>query len=116
MSDPAHILPVEIEIAKIELRKPIQESWFSEDTAKKIAESIKVDGLLHPITVRPHPTKPGEYLQVTGLHRLYACAKILGWTHIQADVRSNYTDETAYAWEILPILPNRSGMTLTQVQ
>jgi hypothetical protein len=96
MSEAAHLLPVEIEIAKIETRHVNgKESSLDKVVIQNIADSITVHGLLHPITVRPHPAKQGEYLQVTGLHRLRACSEILGWTHIPAYVRSAYTDETA---------------------
>jgi ParB-like chromosome segregation protein Spo0J len=37
---------------------------------ENLASSIAAEGLLHPITARPHATKPREDLQVTGLHRL----------------------------------------------
>jgi ParB-like chromosome segregation protein Spo0J len=54
-----------------------KERTFSKEFAGQLAESIRVEGLLNPITVRPNPDKPGSYLIVAGEHRFYAVKKVL---------------------------------------
>ncbi|MBO9900314.1 ParB/RepB/Spo0J family partition protein [Xanthomonas phaseoli pv. dieffenbachiae] len=42
---------------------------FDPEEIKELAETIKVQGLLQPITVRPHPSRPGEWMIVMGEQR-----------------------------------------------
>jgi len=76
------------------------ESWvrsFSKEFAVKLADSIKVDGLLIPIAVRPNPDKPGRFILVNGKHRLHAVKKVLKQELIEARV---FNDMTAGEAEI----------------
>jgi len=50
---------------------------FSKNFAAKLAESIRIDGLLQPIVVRPNPASPGRYIRVAGAHRFHAVANVL---------------------------------------
>ncbi len=54
-----------------------------EEHLKLLMKSLKEDGQLHPITVRPLPD--GRYEIIDGLHRVEA-AKRLGWKDIEANV------------------------------
>ena len=56
-----------------------------EEYLKILMKSLKEDGQLHPITVRPLPD--GRYEIIDGLHRVEA-AKRLGWKDIEANVVS----------------------------
>lgn len=42
---------------------------FDEDELTKLADSIAANGLLQPLMVRPHPSKPGRYEIVAGERR-----------------------------------------------
>lgn len=76
-----------IRIDKIKIRKPkATERTFNKKMALAIAESIKVDGQLQPILLRNHPTEPGCYEQIAGLHRIYAVGTILKRDEIDAYV------------------------------
>lgn len=63
---------------------------FSRDFAIKLAESIKVDGLLQPIVVRPNPEQPGRFIRVAGKHRHAAVHKILKEQFIRATVLEDF--------------------------
>ena len=56
-----------------------------EEYLKVLMKSLKEDGQLHPITVRPLPD--GKYEIIDGLHRVEA-AKRLDWKDIEANVVS----------------------------
>lgn len=53
------------------------------DHAKDLAEQIRKDGLLHPITLRPQADR---FELIAGRHRLEAF-RILGWTHAPAWIK-----------------------------
>ncbi|MDZ4736328.1 MAG: ParB/RepB/Spo0J family partition protein [Rhodospirillaceae bacterium] len=42
---------------------------FDQKELSALAQSIRINGMLQPILVRPHPTKPGEYEIVAGERR-----------------------------------------------
>lgn len=72
---------------------------FDEDELQKLAASIKKDGLLQPITVRPIRGEIGVILYyeiVAGERRFRAIAHILQWETVPAIVRE-LTDEEASA-------------------
>jgi ParB family chromosome partitioning protein len=58
---------------------------IDEEYLALLMKSLKEDGQLHPITVRPLPD--GRYELIDGLHRVEA-AKRLGWKDIEANVIS----------------------------
>ncbi|TXH09119.1 MAG: hypothetical protein E6R03_17250, partial [Hyphomicrobiaceae bacterium] len=62
---------------------------ITETTVDQLAESIALDGLLNPITVRE--TEPGTYRLLAGRHRLEACRR-LGWSDIPAIIKSSVGD------------------------
>ena len=68
---------------------------FSKEFAAKLADSIKVDGLMNPIIIRPNPATPGEYLLVAGRHRLFATGKVLKEQFIRATIQADMTEEEA---------------------
>lgn len=57
----------------------------SKQLLENLGNSLLTDGQIHPISVRPHPDKPGKYLVVTGRKRLRA-AKLKGIGSLYAEV------------------------------
>lgn len=53
---------------------------------KELADNIKAKGLLQPIVIRPHPTKPGKYDLRAG-ERRWRAHKLAGLDKIEARVR-----------------------------
>lgn len=58
---------------------------FDDASIKELADSIRENGLIQPITVRSHPEHPERYQLVAGERRLRAC-RLLGETDIAAQV------------------------------
>ena len=82
-----------IPIAQIAPVKKDKWSTFNKKSAREIADSIRVKGLMHPILLRPLAKSPTEvtsdgtmYEVVAGRQRLYACNDILKWNEIPAVV------------------------------
>ncbi len=59
---------------------------FSTEELEELAQSIKENGLLQPLLLRPAPTIPGRYELVAGERRLRAVQK-LGWKEVPAVTR-----------------------------
>lgn len=68
--------------------------FFDPQALESLAESIRKEGVIQPITLRPHPSEEG-YAVVAGERRLRA-ARMAGLNLIPAVIR-NYTDEQALA-------------------
>ncbi|MER7500484.1 ParB/RepB/Spo0J family partition protein [Nonomuraea pusilla] len=60
----------------------------------ELAASIRAQGLLQPITVRPHPTMPGHYQLLAG-HRRRAAALLAELETVPAIIRTDVTDSSA---------------------
>ncbi len=65
---------------------------FTEEELKELADSIRENGLLQPLVVRPAPHREGWYELIAGERRLRAVTS-LGWTEVPAVVREA-SDET----------------------
>lgn len=63
-------------------------------------ESIKKNGVMTPIVVRPHKEQDGKYEILIG-HNRWNCSKEAGLTDIQAVVKENLTDDEAENYVIL---------------
>jgi ParB family chromosome partitioning protein len=75
-----------IEIAAI-VPNPFQpRREFSEQELSDLVTSIRENGLLQPIVVRPAPGSPGQYELVAGERRWRATMR-LGWKEIPATIR-----------------------------
>lgn len=59
---------------------------FSNEELAELAQSIKENGLLQPLLLRPAPGSPGKYELVAGERRLRAVQK-LGWKEVPAVTR-----------------------------
>jgi len=64
------------------------------DELAELAASITAQGLLQPLTVRPHPNKPGHYQLLAG-HRRRAAALQAGLVTVPAVIRHDVTDAVA---------------------
>jgi len=62
-------------------RKPI-----SDTSVRSLAQSIKNDGLLQPIVVRPHPTQPDRF-EIRAGERRWRAAKLAGLKEVPVVVR-----------------------------
>jgi ParB family transcriptional regulator, chromosome partitioning protein len=68
-------------------RNPFQTRYVEHDEAlKELAESIKANGVVQPIVVRPSDEDQGRYILILGERRLHASKKA-GMTHIPALIR-----------------------------
>lgn len=68
---------------------------FTKEFAVRLADSIKIDGQLVPIVVRPNPDAPGRYILVAGKHRLYAMKNVLKEQFIAAQISEEMDAEDA---------------------
>jgi len=85
-ASPARRLPIAlIDSSPLNPRKR-----FDEDELQRLADSLKADGLLQPIVVKP---VGGRYEIIAG-ERRWRAAKQLGWTDIDAIVRADVDDAT----------------------
>ncbi len=80
-----------IKINNIQINKISSNPWQTRTTFDQVqlvnlATSIESNGLLNPITLRPHPDLPQYYELAQGERRLRAC-KLLKWEHILAIIR-----------------------------
>jgi ParB family chromosome partitioning protein len=79
-------LVVNLAIADID-KNPFQTRYVDDDDAlEELAESIKANGVVQPIMVRPSEDEEGRYVLVLGERRLHASKKA-GKSHIPALVR-----------------------------
>lgn len=91
---------------------PANPAHRSDADFEELAAAIEVEGeIIDALTVRPHPTLPGEYEVLNG-HRRLAAARSLGWLLVPARVR--VVDD----WEALRVVisanQNRTDFTLVE--
>jgi len=85
------------EVTRVPLRaivpNPLQpRQEFQEEELRELMESIRENGLLQPLVVRPSPTAPGRYELVAG-ERRFRSLQSLGWDDAPVMVRE-VDDET----------------------
>ena len=87
----------EIEVAKIRPFKDHPFKVLDDEKMHELVESIMLNGVLVPVTVRP--LEDGEYEMISGHRRLFA-VKEIGLARIPAIVK-NYNDEKlSWQWSI----------------
>lgn len=84
-----------VDLGRIELGAFTPRLSFDEDWIKELADDIKRNGLLKPIIVRPHPSKPGFYQCIDGEHRVRAL-KLLGETQVRAEIHPLSDEEATF--------------------
>ena len=91
--------PLELPLNAIDFDPKQPRRHVLDETLTKLAETIKADGVLQPICVRPHPDEKDRYLINHGERRVRA-ARLAGLTTIPAFVRE-HVDPYAQAIENL---------------
>ena len=81
---------------------------YSPEALEALREDIRINGVLQPAVVRPHPTRPGYYEIISGHHRK-AAAMDLGYTTMPVIVRK-MDDDTAIRQMISTNLKQRSEL------
>ena len=87
-----------IPVAEIHPSDDNPRSDIDEESVKELAESVRVYGILQPVTIRPdeeHGTEASPWVMVSGHRRLLAC-KMLGFETIPAIIRDDISDDKAY--------------------
>ncbi len=86
MEDPREREPQLVDVKSIGPNPQQPRKAFSADELAELAQSIKENGLLQPLLLRPAPKAPGKYELVAGERRLRAVQK-LGWKAVPAVIR-----------------------------
>lgn len=89
---------INIPVSEIHPSDENPRSDIDEESVKELAESIKVYGILQPVTIRPdeeYGTEASPWVMVCGHRRLKAC-QILGRDTIPAIIRDDLDDAAAY--------------------
>jgi ParB family transcriptional regulator, chromosome partitioning protein len=106
-------LVVNVAIADVD-KNPFQTRYVDDDDAlEELADSIKANGVVQPIVVRP-ATEQGRYILVMGERRLHASKKA-GKTHIPAMVR-RISEQQAAEMTIIENLQREDLSPLEQAQ
>lgn len=85
-----------IPVAEIRPSEDNPRGDISDDSVKELAESIKVHGILQPVTIRlDEDLGPEPYVMVCG-HRRHKACQILGLDTIPAIIREDLDDVAAY--------------------
>lgn len=87
-------LVVNLAIADIDKNPYQTREVENDDTLEELASSIKVNGILQPIVVRPSEDKDGRYTLILGERRMHA-AKKAGRTSVPAIVRKVSAQQAA---------------------
>jgi ParB/RepB/Spo0J family partition protein len=86
-----------ISVSNLLMDKPAD---FDKGKVEELARSIQHDGMILRPVVRPSKDLPGSYKVVAGRKRIYAAAKILGWTEVECDVTHDLDDEADESIEL----------------
>lgn len=101
--------PLKLRLVDIDEDPNQPRTEFDEDDLSDLAASIKVAGILSPISVRPHPTSEGRYIINHGARR-YRASLAAGKTEIPAFVDESH-DEFGQVIENL----QRSNLTAMEL-
>lgn len=89
----------ELQLALIDVDPQQPRRTFHSTSIAELAETIKAQGLIQPIAVRPHPTKPARYMLISGERRVRAC-RSLGHATILSRLM-NIDEKTARALQLI---------------
>jgi len=84
----------EMDIKKLDPNPFQARTEYPEEELQSLGRSIKEHGMLEPIIVRIHPTKPGRFEIAVGERRVRAC-RLVGITTVPTMVRDLSDDEMA---------------------
>lgn len=82
---------------------------LSKESIDELRASLRRDGMLSPISIRPNPARPGRYLINFG-HRRFRAAKAEGWHLVPAIIRQKF-DRFAQMAENM----KREGITALEI-
>jgi ParB-like chromosome segregation protein Spo0J len=88
-SIPIEVIPVKLIIP------PKGGGKLSDKTLDLLADSMRVDGMLHPLLVRPSTERSGYYHLVAGRHRFYVTSKVLKSETVECRILSDMDDAEA---------------------
>lgn len=83
--------PLSIALNDIEVDPNQPRKTFNPATMAELVESIKAHGVIQPVSVRPHPNKPGMWMLNFG-ERRYRASVEAGLSHIRAFVDHEYSE------------------------
>lgn len=82
-------------------RSPFQpRSNFNEEALQELADSIRAQGVVQPIVVRPRPGKAGRYELIAG-ERRWRAAQLAGLHEVPAVIREDVDDQAAMAMALI---------------
>jgi len=82
-------------------RSPYQpRSNFNEEALQELADSIRAQGVVQPIVVRPRPGKTGRFELIAG-ERRWRAAQLAGLHEVPAIVREDVDDQAAMAMALI---------------
>jgi ParB family chromosome partitioning protein len=82
-------------------RSPYQpRSHFNEEALQELADSIRAQGVVQPIVVRPRPGKPGRYELIAG-ERRWRASQLAGLHEVPSIVREDVDDQAAMAMALI---------------
>ena len=64
----------------------------SEEVFNALVENIQEIGMVEPILVVPDPQSGGDYVVISGEHRLEAC-RVLGYETVPAIIRQEFDED-----------------------
>ena len=100
----------EISISSISQNKYQPRLLFKDDTIHELAESIRSNGLIQPIVVRPLPG--GKYELISG-ERRYRAVQTLGYETIPAIIKSDVSDQKSM---LLALIENIQREDITSIE
>lgn len=86
-----NVADLEVDDSNVRLH---MDSKAEAEQVQRLAEDIKKNDLINPLTVRPKPDAPGKYSVMAGGRRLQA-VKTLGWDKVECSIRDNLSDTDA---------------------
>ncbi|WP_275558266.1 ParB/RepB/Spo0J family partition protein [Streptomyces sp. 5-6(2022)] len=112
MTDTSKVAFINIKISEIAPNPEQPRKFFSEEAQQELTASIKENGLLQPVVVRPVEGAKVPYMLIAGERRWRSC-KAAGLEVIPAKVVEGASEEEAYVLSIAENV-NRADMTIME--
>ncbi|MGV9272293.1 ParB/RepB/Spo0J family partition protein [Streptomyces griseosporeus] len=112
MADTSKVAFINIKISQIAPNPEQPRKFFSEEAQQELTASIKENGLLQPVVVRPVEGAKVPYMLIAGERRWRSC-KAAGLEVIPAKVVEGASEEEAYVLSIAENV-NRADMTIME--
>ncbi|MFI9391929.1 ParB/RepB/Spo0J family partition protein [Streptomyces bauhiniae] len=112
MADTGKIEFINLKVSEIAPNPEQPRKFFSEEAQDELTNSIKANGLLQPVVVRPVDGAKAPYMLIAGERRWRSC-QAAGLEVIPAKVIAGATEEEAYVLSIAENV-NRADMTIME--